>query len=216
MLETKKYVLTVEGETEKWYFLWLRDEINKVDSRKYNVSIVPKVEQSPRSFYKGTNAKITPEVIHVCDIESNGEFHVAKFHNILKEMSEAKKQKNIKYQLGYSNFTFELWMILHKKDCFSQFTDRKQYLIPIQQCFNEKFEDLGHYKNESAFKRCLSKLTIDDVKLAVKRADKIAKYNIENKKLIKLSGYSYFNENPALSINEVVKRILTECGIIEK
>lgn len=131
-------------------------------------------------------------------------------------MSEAKKQKNIKYQLGYSNFTFELWMILHKKDCFSQFTDRKQYLIPIQQCFNEKFEDLGHYKNESAFKRCLSKLTIDDVKLAVKRADKIAKYNIENKKLIKLSGYSYFNENPALSINEVVKRILTECGIIEK
>ena len=131
-------------------------------------------------------------------------------------MSEAKKQKNIKYQLGYSNFTFELWMILHKKDCFSQFTDRKQYLIPIQQCFNEKFEDLGHYKNESAFKRCLSKLSIDDVKLAVKRADKIAKYNIENKKLIKLSGYSYFNENPALSINEVVKRILTECGIIEK
>ena len=131
-------------------------------------------------------------------------------------MSEAKKQKNIKYQLGYSNFTFELWMILHKKDCFSQFTDRKQYLIPIQQCFNEKFEDWGHYKNESAFKRCLSKLTIDDVKLAVKRADKIAKYNIENKKLIKLSGYSYFNENPALSINEVVKRILTECGIIEK
>ena len=178
MLETKKYVLTVEGETEKWYFLWLRDEINKVYSRKYNVSIVPKVEQSPRSFYKGTNAKITPEVIHVCDIESNGEFHVAKFHNILKEMSEAKKQKNIKYQLGYSNFTFELWMILHKKDCFSQFTDRKQYLIPIQQCFNEKFEDLGHYKNESAFKRCLSKLSIDDVKLAVKRADKIAKYNI--------------------------------------
>ena len=131
-------------------------------------------------------------------------------------MSEAKKQKNIKYQLGYSNFTFELWMILHKKDCFSQFTDRKQYLIPIQQCFNEKFEDLGHYKNESAFKRCLSKLSIDDVKLAVKRADKIAKYNIENKKVIKLSGYSYFNENPALSINEVVKRILTECGIIEK
>lgn len=131
-------------------------------------------------------------------------------------MSEAKKQKNIKYQLGYSNFTFELWMILHKKDCFSQFTDRKQYLIPIQQCFNEKFEDLGHYKNESAFKRCLSKLSIDDVKLAVKRADKIAKYNIENKKLIKLSGYSYFDENPALSINEVVKRILTECGIIEK
>lgn len=58
MLETKKYVLTVEGETEQWYFLWLRDQINKIESRKYNASIVPKVQQSPRSFYKGTNSSL--------------------------------------------------------------------------------------------------------------------------------------------------------------
>lgn len=25
--------------------------------------------------------------------------------------------KDIKYQLGYSNFTFELWIIVHKTDC---------------------------------------------------------------------------------------------------
>ena len=36
MLETKKYILTVEGETEQWYFLWLRDQINKVESQTYN------------------------------------------------------------------------------------------------------------------------------------------------------------------------------------
>lgn len=174
MLETKKYVLTVEGETEKWYFLWLRDQINKVESRKYNVSILPKVEQSPRSFYKGTNSKATPEVMHVCDIESNEKYHQDKFQNVLKEMSEAKKQKKIKYQLGYSNFTFELWIILHKKDCFGPLTNRKQYLSPIQQCFGEKFEDLEHYKSEQSFKRCLSKLTLEDVKSAIKRADKLA------------------------------------------
>lgn len=90
----------------------------------------------------------------------------------------------------------------------------KQYLGPIQQCFDEKFENLGHFKNESTFKRCLSKLSIDDVKSAIKRAEKITKYNIENKKLIKFSGYSYYYENPALSINEVVKKIFIECGII--
>ena len=79
-------------------------------------------------------------------------------------MKEAKQQKNIKYQLGYSNFTFELWIILHKKDCFGPFYNRKQYLVPIQQCFNEKFEDLEHYKQENTFKRCLEKLTLNDVK----------------------------------------------------
>ncbi len=130
-------------------------------------------------------------------------------------MAEAKKQKNIKYQLGYSNFTFELWIILHKRDCFGPFFDRKQYLVPIQQCFDEKFEDLDHYKSEQAFKRCLAKLTIEDVKSAIIRADKLKQQNIkDNKVIVKYSGYSYYRENPALSVNEVVKKILNECGII--
>ena len=93
MLETRKYVLTVEGETEKWYFLWLNEEINKTEYRKYNVSIVPKVEQSPRNFYKGINTKTTPEVFHICDVENTDKYHIDKFENILKEMSEAKKTK---------------------------------------------------------------------------------------------------------------------------
>lgn len=215
MLETKKYLLTVEGETEQWYFLWLRDQINKVETRTYNASIVVKVQQSPRSFYKGTNSKITPEAIHICDLESTNKFHLEKFQNILEEMKEAKKQKNIKYHLGYSNFTFELWIILHKKDCFGPLTDRKQYLVPIQQCFNEKFEDLDHFKREDIFKRCLKKLTLEDVKAAIKRADKLTLQNIrDNKKITNHSGYKYYRDNPALSINEIVERILSECGVL--
>ena len=33
MLETNKYVLTVEGEKEKWYFLWLKDRINEIETK---------------------------------------------------------------------------------------------------------------------------------------------------------------------------------------
>ena len=217
MLETKKYVLTVEGETEQWYFIWLRDQINGFEGRTYNVSIVPKVQQSPKSFYKRTNSKVTPEVIHICDVESTDDHHIEKFENILKEMKEADRQKKIKYQLGYSNFTFELWMILHKKDCCGPFNSRKQYLAPIQKAFGEKFEDLDHYKQESAFKRCLGKLSLNDVKDALRRADKIAEQNVKDgKKPVNLCGYSYYRDNPALSINEVVKKIFTECGVLPK
>lgn len=215
MFETKKYVLTVEGETEQLYFQWLREQINQIQSRKYNASIVSKVQQSPRRFYKGTNSKVTPEAIHICDVESTDKFHIDKFESILGEMAEAKKQKNIKYQLGYSNFTFELWIILHKIDCFGSFSDRKQYIVPIQKCFDKKFNDLDHYKKGQIFKHCLSKLTIEDVKSAIKRADKIEQQNNKNnKKVVKYRGYSYYRENPSLSINEVVKKILTECGIL--
>ena len=57
-------------------------------------------------------------------MESNDPVHVDKFKRILSEMNEAKKQKKITYMLGYSNFTFELWMVLHKQDCNSSFNHR--------------------------------------------------------------------------------------------
>lgn len=214
MLETKRYSLTVEGETEKWYFEWLEKEINKVESRKYNASFKIKVEQSPRSFYKGTNFKTTPFAFHILDVESRDEYHTKKFKDTLKEMKEANTQKNIKYYLGYSNFTFELWIILHKRDCYLEFNHRKDYLPYIQKCFNEKFKKLDEYKKEKNFKRCLDKLTLNDVKDALKRADKIEELNKEKEnKLIKYSGYSYYENNPSLSINKLIEKIFKECNV---
>lgn len=138
MLETNKYVLTVEGETEQWYFLWLKDRINEIETKTKQVSMVVKVEQSPRSFYKGAIAKSTPEVIHICDVESGQKSDIDKFERILKEMREAKKQKNINYLLGYSNLTFELWMILHKMDFYPPVNDKTKYLSPIKKSFWRK------------------------------------------------------------------------------
>ena len=62
----------------------------------------------------------------------------AAFHGILSEMKEAKTKKKITYELGYSNFAFELWMVLHKRDCNGPLSYRKQYLGPICQAFGER------------------------------------------------------------------------------
>lgn len=67
MLETKKYTFTVEGETERWYLLWLRDRINEQEGKEYKVAIEPKVQQHPMKFAKGVNAISTPEVIQTLD-----------------------------------------------------------------------------------------------------------------------------------------------------
>ena len=213
-LETKKFSFTVEGETELWYLEWLGKQINNVPDRLYNVAIDAKVQQSPKKYYKGINAKTTPKVAHICDMESSEQVHVDKFKRILSEMKEAKTQKQINYVLGYSNFAFELWIILHKKDCNGPLSHRSQYLHPINQAFDENFEDLDHYKHEKEFKRCLSKLTIEDVKEAIRRGDIITANNSENENVsIQYKGYAYYRDNPALSIHEVVKNIMKECGV---
>ena len=215
-LETRKYTLTVEGETEQWYFEWLRDQINACPSRSYDAVIEARVQQSPKKFYKSVNKKTTPMVFHICDVESNEPIHVEKFQRILSEMREARLQKGITYNLGYSNFAFELWMVLHKLDCNGPLTHRRNYLEPIQRAFGERFEDLDHYKQEDAFKRCLRKLTLENVKSAIRRAEAITSVNEDNgKALIKYKSYAYYRDNPALSIHVAVKQILRECGLLE-
>lgn len=213
-LETKKYVFTVEGETEQWYLEWLRDRINECEGRSNNVAIEAKVQQSPKKFYKTVNAKTTPEVFHICDVESNEKDHVDKFKRILSEMKEAKTQKKIKYRLGYSNFAFELWIVLHKRNCNGILTHRRQYLDSINRAFGEHFENLDQYKHEGEFKRCLGKLSLNDVKEAIRRSTVITSNNERDGRVLeKYKGYSYYRDNPALSIHDAVSMILIECGL---
>ena len=206
---TDKYNFSVEGETEQRYLYWLRDQINNNSKSSFKVAFDVKVQQHPAKYYKSINARTISSLTHICDVESNEKVHTDKFKKILSEMKDAKKYKQLEYELGYSNFAFELWMVLHKMDCNGSLTDRSQYLSYINRAYEEHFEDLHQYKKEDNFKRCLSKLTLEDVKAAIRRADVITESNkLDKKTLIKYKGYSYYRDNPGLSIHEVVKRLL--------
>ena len=209
--ENRKYTFTVEGQTEKWYFQWLGEQIRNCDARIYDANVKVTVQSNPESGYKKLNGLTTQELFHVCDVESSAKEDIDRFKQVLLSMKNVTNQKRIDYILGYSNFTFELWMILHKQECNHSLTDKKQYLKYINQAFGEQFENLSQYKNESCFKRCLSKLTLEDVKQAIVRADALAKNNKLYKKPTHFRGYSFYLDNPALSVHEIVKRMIQEC-----
>lgn len=109
-----------------------------------------------------------------------------------------KLGKTIKYELGYSNIDFELWIILHKKDLFGSVGSKDQYLKNINQIFGTKFEGLREYKEEKNFLQILSKITLDDIRAAIARAEKITKQRMYEGKPIKTCGYEWFDKNPAL------------------
>ena len=214
-LQTLKFTFTVEGNTEKWYLEWLEGQINNNPKATCKVQIEPIIETNPFKYAKRTTVLTTPEIYHICDIESNSDEHKKKFENVLKNLKDAKSQKKIDYSLGYSNFTFELWIILHKKDCLSPLADRKQYLEHINSAFGSNYMSLKKYKEEKEFKSCLQQLTIDDVIKAIKRSEKIMKNNKENGlKPVSKFGFTYYEDNPSLEIYEPIKTILEKCGII--
>lgn len=213
--EKRQYVFTVEGDTEKWYLDWLQNTINNTDSALYTVVIKAYVEKDPMHFAKTTNNKVTPSLTHICDIESNNSEHINAFHNTLKTLKAIKTQKKIKCHIGYSNYTFELWMVLHKINCNGCLIDRSKYLPFINEAFGENYRRLNDYKVKQNFNRCLAKLSLDDVKKAINNAELIEKNNVEQmKRKESIYGYSYYIDNPSLTIWQSIKQILSECKLL--
>lgn len=213
--EKHTYYFSVEGETEKWYLDWLQKTINADPNAKCIVKLDSKIQKDPVARAKGLTILGKTEITHVFDRESEEAVHQEQFQTTLERMKQAQGLgKNIKYLLGYSNFTFELWMILHKTDCSGTLTQRRQYLAPLNRAFGEQFENLAQYKHEDNFRRILSKLTLEDVRQAIRRSEVIMERNRENGFVLqKYRGYCFYRENPSLSLWESIKKILIDCGL---
>ena len=213
--ENRTYYFSVEGETEKWYLDWLQCIINANPATKYTVKLNSKIQKDPLARAKALTILGETQITHIFDRESEEDIHVTQFQTTLDRMKMAQKiGKNITYHLGYSNFTFELWIILHKADCNGSLTHRRQYLALLNKAYDENFENLDQYKHENNFKRVLRKLSLEQVGDAISRAKFIMQRNEEAGFIThQYKGYKYYKENPSLSIWEIVDRILSECQI---
>ncbi len=87
------------------------------------------------------------------------------------------------------------------------------YLEFINRQFNEKIESINTFKQETNFKKCLSKITLDNVKKAVKRADKIMEDLKKDEQQMEYKGFRYYRKNPSLTTHEIVRIILSDCEI---
>lgn len=209
--------MSVEGETEKWYFEHLQKLINNTDKIPFKVKFDISINKSIISRAKSISAPYKIKAFHICDYESNEDIHVMQFNKVLEELKDVRKiNKNINYSLGYSNFSFDLWIILHKKQQKASISHRKQYVNGINRAYNEKFQFIDEYKEEKNFKKILLKITLKDVVTAIKNGAEIRKMNEQNSKenYRKYGIFEYYTENPDVTINECVQQILKECGAI--
>lgn len=214
--QTKKYYFTVEGETEQWYLQWLRDKINETEEAAYEVSFNCPVQKNPLKRAKSITVTNKTEIWHLFDYESDEPVHIQRFKETMDNMKSAQSLgKQIVYKLGYSNLTFDLWIILHKADCNGHITHRKNYLDPINNAYGECFNSMDEYKKETNFKRCLGKLDLSNVNEAINRAKGIMQRNNDNGyTLQQYKKYTYYKENPSLSIWEIIEKILKDCKLM--
>ena len=200
--QTLTYYFSVEGETEQWYLEWLEAQINTNENANYIVKFITKVQKDPVSFIKKLVVQKKTTIWHLSDIEGSSDEQIQTVHNTLGRLKEARGLgKSIIYKWGYSNLSFDLWMILHKQSCNAELTDVGKYLSHINRVFDEHFESMKEYKEEANFKRCLGKLTFPEVLTALSRAKAIMQRNErDGYHLTQFKGYSYYIHNPSLDL----------------
>lgn len=212
---SNQYYITVEGETEKIYLDKLKMLINDSGINSKKVKFKVKVEKSPKKAIKKITSLDSNRIYHVIDVEKPDQEGTEVFHKIIDELESANKyKKNTKYELLYTNISFELWIILHKSSCNGCKNNQSQYLTELNRSFHMNFESLDEYKKEKNFEQLMNNITLDDVKLAIIRAEKLMN-DLEmctTKKVYKK--YKYYSENPSLNIHELIKMILNETGIL--
>ena len=214
--QTLTYYFSVEGETEQWYLEWLEAQINANEHANYIVKFITKVQKDPVSFIKKLVVQKKTTIWHLSDIEGSSDEQIQTVHNTLGRLKDAKGLgKSIIYKWGYSNLSFDLWMILHKQNCNAELTDVGKYLTHINRVFDEHFESMKEYKEEDNYKRCLGKLTFPEVLTALSRAKAIMQRNErDGYQLAQFKGYRYYIHNPSLDLWQPVETILSDCGLL--
>ena len=213
--QTLTYYFSVEGDTELWYLQWLQDQINSCEESKYIVSIKAKVETDPVKRVKGMTITGKTEIWHLSDFESKDDDHPLRFRTTMDRLKEVKTlRRQVTYHFGYSNLTFDLWMTLHKVDCKTSLSDRKQYLPYINRGYGEAFESMAKYKQRNNFHKCLEKLTLEDVRTAIRRSKEIMTLiDVLGYRQLEYKGYRYYTENPALEVWKPIDLILRDCNL---
>lgn len=212
--ENIKYFFSVEGDTEKWYLEWLCEQIRACSGAEYTASVDVMITKNPVKRVKSLSNIGKTELWHLSDYESDDHQHSTEFQNTMDNMRSAEKQgKSVKYNFGYSNLAFDLWIVLHKRTLNNSLSDRSNYLRYINEIFDEDFSGMSEYKEERNFKRCLEKLSLEDVKNAIHNAETIMNNNKQNYRQQEYRKFKYFRENPSLEIHTIIKKMLDDCQV---
>ena len=209
-----QYIITCEGETEVLYFKHLKSLINMIPN-KPQMTAIPEVEVNPEKKAKSIRSQFERTWYHIVDKETckecdekTFEKRITSFYNI------GKNNKKIETVLGYSNVSFELWLIMHKSDKKPSVHCAENYWKTLKKIYKlNDVESFNDYKSEKNFNKVLAQIELEDIKNAIKRADNLERIN-NREGILRTSGFPYFENNPSLSVHNVVKMILEDSELI--
>lgn len=207
------YFFTVEGPSEKRYLEHLQKIINQ---RLTDLSVEFKIwiDKSARACFN--NRRLTIDTYaHFWDREEENK--QIEFQDVLNNINNNAIADNIFY--CYSNLSFELWLILHKEEYTAPVSNKNVYTNKIRTLYDINVRSHTDVTKEKNFSRLLAQISLNDVLMAIRRADRLrqSKQNVCSPfEFYASSGkIVYYPSNPDTLVQEVVKKILQDCHLLQ-
>lgn len=141
------------------------------------------------------------------------DFNKGEFENNLKtclQLNRSRKKNSAVVDHAYSSICFDLWLVLHKKFISRPAKSPKEYLDDVRDLYSLPNET--DIKSKKAMEQILAQITLEDVKTAIRNAERIRNSKMENDKFYVNNTY-YYND-PDFSIHIFLKRYLKNQKLI--
>lgn len=200
------YIIGCEGKNqEPMYFNRVMKLINENVNRKADVlfDYAEPYGGDPKCVVERTVQK---------SIGKSNKLSVFDFDGKKIKFEEAIELANEnRIELGYTNFCFDLWIILHKADCFGTVLHQDDYADEVRRVFGLPIT--ANIKKSSNVEKIMEQITLEDIKTAIIRADKIDTSNLtQTPNYTSQKNIVYYN-NPDTQVHTALKSIFQKVGI---
>jgi len=201
----KTYSCVCEGQQEKMYL----DHVAKL-IKKFPRKVVT-FNSYIGTPYRLTKIYETYDSVALFDFDFNQiefEKNIKLCDKLNKEQKPTSRKSGRNIYHAYSNVNFDLWLILHKENRTGMVSTNNAYTPDIRKIFGLGSKD--NIKNERTITKILDQITLQDVKDAIVRADKIRSCKVKRdaSRVADTSIYS----NPDFSIHNFLKIVLESSG----
>lgn len=200
MMYRKNYRCVVEGQQEELYL----NHLAKLLKRRPNIVVTFNVSEG--NAYELTKSYVEYDSVCLFDYDFNKKEFEENLKICAAENRKNQKKRSARVHHAYSNVCFDLWLVLHKKDFFGSVSTNDAYVKDVIESYGlPKDADI---KSKKVIDTILSQITLDDVKKAIERAQKIRSrklpadaHNIDSE--------VYF-DNPDFSIHNFIETVILD------
>lgn len=199
------YIIGCEGANqEKLYFDKVQSLVNSIESRTCDLLF-----EFAEPF--GGDPKCVVERVVLKSIGKLNKGAVFDFDGKRIKYEEAidlAMEKQI--TLGYTNYCFDLWLLLHKKDFFDCVNSQNDYADELRHVYGLK--EHANIKKKENVESIVKQINIMDIRSAIARADILAGRNLERIGNKTPKEHEYY-DNPDTQVHKLLLLIFQKTGV---